>query len=118
MVDGKPINLGLWDTAGESLLVGLLTCLGQEDYDLIEASMVSSNRCLSSLLLISLSHFIRKRKVVFQPSFLTFAEQNGLLNFNITVQTHPVILAGNKLDLRDVWKVPNPLLFFAGSRHN
>mmetsp|Transcript_8455 Transcript_8455/g.14942 ORF Transcript_8455/g.14942 Transcript_8455/m.14942 type:complete len:150 (+) Transcript_8455:423-872(+) len=77
MVDGKPINLGLWDTAG------------QEDYDRLRPLSYPQ----TDVFLICFS-------IIFPPSF-----ENVSNKWVPEIQNHapgvPFILVGTKLDLRD-----------------
>jgi len=77
MVDGKPINLGLWDTAG------------QEDYDRLRPLSYPQ----TDVFLICFS-------LVSPPSF-----ENVRTKWYPEIQHHapniPIILVGTKLDLRD-----------------
>ncbi|KAL7004789.1 Rho GTPase protein rac1 [Cystobasidiomycetes sp. EMM_F5] len=76
MVDGKPINLGLWDTAG------------QEDYDRLRPLSYPQ----TDVFLICFS-------LVSPPSF-----ENVKTKWYPEIQHHapstPIILVGTKLDLR------------------
>lgn len=77
MVDGKPINLGLWDTAG------------QEDYDRLRPlSYPQTDIFLIALSIISPSSFENVR-TKWRPEIAHHAT-------NV-----PFILVGTKLDLRD-----------------
>jgi len=77
MVDGKPINLGLWDTAG------------QEDYDRLRPLSYPQ----TDVFLVSFS-------IVSQPSF-----ENVKNKWFPEISHHapgtPMILVGTKIDLRD-----------------
>ncbi|GLG95238.1 Ras-related protein Rac1, partial [Gryllus bimaculatus] len=76
MVDGKPINLGLWDTAG------------QEDYDRLRLSPIS-DRCLLILFSLSKSCIFREREAKWVPEVRHHCPST------------PIILVGTKLDLRE-----------------
>ena len=81
MVDGKPINLGLWDTAG------------QEDYDRLRLLSYS----LTDVFLICFS-------LVDRASFENVKERwhpEISLHFTNTHSNPPIILVGTKLDLRE-----------------
>ncbi|KAK8016289.1 Ras family protein [Apiospora rasikravindrae] len=71
MVDGKPISLGLWDTAG------------QEDYDRLRPLSYPPDRCLPHLL------------------FHSNASQQWYPEIDHHAPNIPIILVGTKLDLRE-----------------
>ena len=100
MVDGKPINLGLWDTAG------------QEDYDRLVSPLLCQN--LSLCCLSDLFGFFAQRplsypqtdvflicfSIISPPSF-----ENVTSKWYPEISHHcpkvPCLLVGTKLDLRD-----------------
>ncbi|EHB09352.1 Ras-related C3 botulinum toxin substrate 1 [Heterocephalus glaber] len=91
MVDGKPVNLGLWDTAG------------QEDYDRLRPlsypQTVGDNRA-SPRRWVALDVFLICFSLVSPASF-----ENVRAKWYPEVRHHcphtPILLVGTKLDLRD-----------------
>ncbi|XP_052327858.1 ras-related C3 botulinum toxin substrate 3-like isoform X1 [Oncorhynchus keta] len=89
MVDGKPVNLGLWDTAG------------QEDYDRLRPLSYPQTVTHTQLLTHYLSDvFLICFSLVSPASF-----ENVRAKWYPEVRHHcpntPIILVGTKLDLRD-----------------
>uniref|UniRef100_A0A3B3Z2S8 small monomeric GTPase n=1 Tax=Poecilia mexicana TaxID=48701 RepID=A0A3B3Z2S8_9TELE len=89
MVDGKPVNLGLWDTAG------------QEDYDRLRPLSYPQTTCGKSIsLILSQDVFLICFSLVSPASF-----ENVRAKWYPEVRHHcpntPIILVGTKLDLRD-----------------
>ncbi|KAM6297404.1 ras-related C3 botulinum toxin substrate 3 isoform 1-T1 [Aegotheles albertisi] len=99
MVDGKPVNLGLWDTAG------------QEDYDRLRP--LSYPQTVSAVLgLTYVSFYMADPHVSAQDVFLICFSlvspasfENVRAKWYPEVRHHcpntPIILVGTKLDLRD-----------------
>ncbi|VDO26779.1 unnamed protein product [Onchocerca flexuosa] len=93
MVDGKPINLGLWDTAG------------QEDYDRLRP--LSYPQTVSELYCVPLaSNLIEKDVFLICFSLVNPASfENVRAKWYPEVSHHcpnaPIILVGTKLDLRE-----------------
>eukprot|EP00494_Astrolonche_serrata_P004168 UN04180 len=77
MVDGKPINLGLWDTAG------------QEDYDRLRPLSYPQ----TDVFLVCFS-------VISEPSFAN-VKQKWIPEITHHAPSVPIILVGTKSDLRD-----------------
>src|SRR5277367_1964624 len=100
MVDGKPINLGLWDTAG------------QEDYDRLRPlSYPQTDVFLICFSLVSPTSFEVCLCCTFYCLFCNFVVFNIIKKKNVRAKwypevTHycprtPIILVGTKQDLRD-----------------
>jgi Ras-related C3 botulinum toxin substrate 1 len=98
MVDGKPISLGLWDTAG------------QEDYDRLRPlSYPQTDVFLICFSIVSPSSFDNVKAKVFTlykpPNLKSIANIGGTLQWFPEIEHHapgvPIILVGTKLDLRD-----------------
>lgn len=97
MVDGKPINLGLWDTAG------------QEDYDRLRPlSYPQTDVFLICFSLVNPASFENVRAKVRQSiTWCSWQKINRklFLQWYPEVRHHcpatPIILVGTKLDLRD-----------------
>uniref|UniRef100_A0A2R9ABK2 small monomeric GTPase n=1 Tax=Pan paniscus TaxID=9597 RepID=A0A2R9ABK2_PANPA len=90
MVDGKPVNLGLWDTAG------------QEDYDRLRPlSYPQTDVFLICFSLVSPASFENVR----QGWGPLWGEERLSLQWYPEVRHHcphtPILLVGTKLDLRD-----------------
>ena len=77
MVDGKPINLGLWDTAG------------QEDYDRLRPLSYPQ----TDVFLLAFS--------IISPSSFENVSAKWYPEINHHCPNTPIILVGTKLDLRD-----------------
>lgn len=93
-VDGRPISLGLWDTAG------------QEDYDRLRPlSYPQTNVFLICFSLVSPPSFDNVRSKV-RISFSSFhADATDIAQWHPEIMHHapstPILLVGTKLDLRD-----------------
>ena len=81
MVDGIPINLGLWDTAG------------QEDYDTLRPLSYA----LTDVFIICFSLVDRASFENIRPKWY----EEIRLHFTNTGSNKPIILVGTKLDLRE-----------------
>lgn len=98
MVDGKPISLGLWDTAG------------QEDYDRLRPlSYPQTDVFLICFSIVSPPSFDNVKAKVRIPSpliarsdqHLTFASSQWHPEIDHHAPNVPIILVGTKLDLRE-----------------
>ncbi len=100
MVDGKPINLGLWDTAG------------QEDYDRLRPLSYPQTVGGDTINLVGVHHESRGCPFAFQDVFLIcFSLVNPASFENVRAKWYPevrhhcpnvpIILVGTKLDLRE-----------------
>ncbi|KAH3763766.1 small GTPase Rac protein 1 [Pelomyxa schiedti] len=78
MVDGKPVNLGLWDTAG-----------GQEDYDRLRSLSYPA----TDVFLVAFS--------VISPSSYENVSSKWYPEISHHCPKSPVLLVGTKTDLRD-----------------
>nr|XP_021326673.1 ras-related C3 botulinum toxin substrate 1-like [Danio rerio] len=86
MVDGKPVNLGLWDTAG------------QEDYDRLRP--LSYPQTFNVNAFLSQDVFLICFSLVSPASFEN-VRAKWYPEVRHHCQTTPIILVGTKLDLRD-----------------
>ncbi len=95
MVDGKPVSLGLWDTAG------------QEDYDRLRPrSDPQTDVFLICFSIVSPPSFDNvKAKVSKTLGFASCVETDGHAQWYPEIEHHapgvPIILVGTKLDLRE-----------------
>lgn len=93
MVDGKPISLGLWDTAG------------QEDYDRLRPlSYPQTDVFLVCFSIVSPPSFDNVLSKVSWPVDI-FRRKADIMKWYPEISHHapevPIILVGTKLDLRD-----------------
>lgn len=97
MVDGKPISLGLWDTAG------------QEDYDRLRPLSYPQTDvfliCFSIVSPPSFDNVKAKVRVASTPRLEDDIADNSPLQWYPEIDHHapniPIILVGTKLDLRE-----------------
>lgn len=95
IVDGQPVNLGLWDTAGNFflapflLLFMLVCCAGSDEYNSLRPLSYPGTDVF--LLCFSL----------FSPSSLDAIQSKWFPEVKEHADGTPIILVGTKLDLRE-----------------